>query len=77
VASVVRQYTDPVRMQAHARRVAMSIGRTLELALLVEHGQADLDAGDPSTAAAAIRFATTPIDLSSDVRDEDSRALLG
>jgi acyl-CoA dehydrogenase len=76
VASVVREYTDPVRMQANARRVAMSIGRALELALLVDHGQAGIDAGDPSTAAAAIRFATAPVDLSSDVQDADSRCLL-
>jgi alkylation response protein AidB-like acyl-CoA dehydrogenase len=76
VASVVREYADPVRMQANARRVAMSIGRALELALLVDHGQAGIDAGDRSTAAAAIRFATAPVDLSSDVQDADSRILI-
>jgi alkylation response protein AidB-like acyl-CoA dehydrogenase len=76
VAAAVRQYGDPVQMQANARRVAMTIGRSLELALLVEHGQWGLDAGDGSTAAAALRFASAPVDLPSDVRHEDSILLV-
>jgi alkylation response protein AidB-like acyl-CoA dehydrogenase len=76
IAAVVRGYTDPGRMQANARRVAMSIGRALELALLIDHAQAGLDAGDPSTAAAAIRFAAAPVDLTIEVLQSDSRSLL-
>jgi acyl-CoA dehydrogenase len=76
VAAAVRRYADPGQIQANARRVAMTIGRALELALLVEHGQWGLDAGDPSTAAAAVRFAAAPVDLSSDILNEDSMLLV-
>jgi acyl-CoA dehydrogenase len=76
VAAAVRRCADPGQMQANARRVAMTIGRALELALLVEHGQWGLDAGDPSTAAAAVRFAAAPVDLSSDILNEDSMLLV-
>lgn len=55
----------------------MTIGRALELALLVEHGQWEIDASiGRSTAAAAVRFAASPVDLLADVRPEDSNELL-
>jgi alkylation response protein AidB-like acyl-CoA dehydrogenase len=54
---------DPALLQASARRLAMTLGRSLELALLVEHAQWQLDtSNDRSGIAAATRFACTPID---------------
>lgn len=57
---------DPRRLQAHARRVALTLGRALELALLVEHGDV----------AAACRFAAAPLDLLVDINSEDSARLI-
>ncbi|WP_129644929.1 acyl-CoA dehydrogenase family protein [Peristeroidobacter agariperforans] len=57
---------DPRRLQAHARRLAMTLGRALELALLVEAGDA----------AAACRFAAAPLDLLVDINSEDSARLI-
>ncbi|GFE86193.1 acyl-CoA dehydrogenase family protein [Steroidobacter agaridevorans] len=57
---------DPRRLQAHARRVAMTLGRALELALLVEFGDV----------AAACRFAAAPVDLLVDINSEDSARLI-
>ena len=54
------------RLQAHARRLAMTLGRALELALLVEHGDV----------AAACRFAAAPVDLLVDINSEDSARLI-
>ncbi len=54
---------DPGALQASARRLAMTLGRGLELALLVEHAQWQLDtSNDSSGVGAAKRFARTPID---------------
>jgi hypothetical protein len=53
---------EPEAFQASARRLAMTLGRTLELALLIEHAQWQLDASNDRTGiAAARRFACTPI----------------
>ena len=50
--------------EAGARRFALTLGRALELALLVEHAQWDLDRdGDGRSAAAARRFARAGVDL--------------
>ena len=50
--------------EAGARRLALTLGRTLALALLVEHAQAQLDAGGGRRAlAAARRFARNGVDL--------------
>lgn len=57
---------DPRRLQAHARRVAMTLGRALELALLVEAGDA----------AAACRFAAASVDLLVHINSEDSARLI-
>jgi alkylation response protein AidB-like acyl-CoA dehydrogenase len=68
---------DPRRLQAHARRVAMTLGRALELALLVEHAGVTAAAGD---VAAACRFAAAPVDLlvemPIDINCEDSARLI-
>lgn len=52
------------RLQAGARRFALTLGRAFELALLVEHAQWQLDdAQDDSGIAAAVCFAATPVNL--------------
>lgn len=66
VSSWLSHNDDPRRLQAHARRVAMTLGRALELALLVEHGDM----------AAACRFAAAPVDLLVDINSEDSARLI-
>jgi alkylation response protein AidB-like acyl-CoA dehydrogenase len=66
-------------LQANARRVAMTIGRTWQLALLIEHAQWELASGRAGDGvAAAARFAVTPIDLlvEDGVDPRDSAALL-
>jgi acyl-CoA dehydrogenase len=72
----VRERSDAVQVQSHARRVAMTIGRALELAFLVEHAQWELDAGGRATLAAAVRFAAAPVDLLVEVDAQDSRLLV-
>lgn len=65
------------RRQADARRVALSIGRSLALALLVEHAHWQLATrNDASGVAAAARFAAAGIDLLAEIDPRDSRALL-
>ena len=77
VAQWVRERGDAVQVQSHARRVAMTIGRALELAFLVEHAGWELDtAGSRSTLAAAVRFAASPVDLLVEVDAQDSRLLV-
>ncbi|WP_129775020.1 acyl-CoA dehydrogenase family protein [Peristeroidobacter soli] len=66
VSSWLSHNDDPRRLQANARRVAMTLGRALELALLVEHGDV----------AAAGRCATVPVDLLVDIKSEDSARLI-
>jgi alkylation response protein AidB-like acyl-CoA dehydrogenase len=66
VSSWLSHNDDPRRLQAHARRLAMTLGRALELALLVEVGDV----------AAASRFAVAPVDLLVDIKSEDSARLI-
>lgn len=55
---------DPARLEAGARRFAMTLGRAMELALLVRHAQWSLDhERDGRAAAAAARFARTTVAL--------------
>lgn len=57
-------HQDSGDLQAGARRLAMTLGRAFELALLVEHAQWQLDdAQDDSGATAAAYFAATPVNL--------------
>ena len=59
-------------VEAGARRFAMTLGRALELALLVDHGAwAMREQNDGRTAAAARRFARSGVDL---ILDQDDRA---
>jgi acyl-CoA dehydrogenase len=77
VAQWIREHGDAVQVQSHARRVAMTIGRALELALLVEHARWEIErGGGRATVAAAIRFAAAPVDLLVDVDAQDSRLLV-
>ena len=63
-------------LELGARRFAMTAGRALELALLVEHAQHAFDhQADPRPRAAALRFAQTPVDLIVDVDAEDAQLL--
>lgn len=71
------EHGDTAGLQSGARRVAMTVGRAWQLALLVEHAQYSLDADkDVSGIAAAARFAMTPIDVLADIAPQDSRSLL-
>ncbi len=68
--------SEPDRLEAGARRFAMTLGRTLELALLVGHAQWCLDHDHgPRTAAAARRFAMNGVDLVGDAPLADTRLL--
>jgi len=68
--------SQPDRLEAGARRFALTLGRSLELALLVGHAQWCLDHGHgPRTAAAARRFAQSAIDLIGDAPLDDTRLL--
>jgi alkylation response protein AidB-like acyl-CoA dehydrogenase len=72
----VREYKDARRAQSNARRFAMTLGRALELALLVEHADWEAAAlGRRSGVAAAVRFACTPIDLLTPIDPDDSALL--
>jgi hypothetical protein len=65
-------------MQAGARRLALTIARALELALLCEHAQWLLDhGGDRRGYAAALRFARLPVDLIHEVDPGLDALLLG
>ena len=68
---------EPARLEAGARRLAMTLGRTLELSYLVAHAQWCLDHGrGPRAAAAARRLAMNGVDLVGDPAMDDT-ALLG
>lgn len=65
------------RLEAGARRLAMTLGRSLELALLTNHAQWCLDHGHgPRAAAAARRFALTGVDQIADAAFDDTRLLV-
>ncbi|RYZ34284.1 MAG: acyl-CoA dehydrogenase, partial [Myxococcaceae bacterium] len=69
---------NPATMEAGARRFSLTLGRTLELALLSEHAQWCLDHGHgPRTRAAARRFRQNGVDLIQDEIDLDDSRLLG
>ena len=76
-AWVTEAMTQPARLEAGARRFAMTLGRSLELALLVGHAQWCLDNGyGPRTAAAARRFMLNGVDQINDAALEDSKLLV-
>jgi len=64
------------RLEAGARRFALTLGRSLELALLCQHAQWCIDHGHgPRLAAAARRFAQNGVDQIGDASVEDSKLL--
>jgi hypothetical protein len=66
----------PDRLEAGARRLAMTLGRSLELALLVGHAQWCLDHGFGARAAAAARrLALAGVDQLTDPAIDDTRLL--
>jgi hypothetical protein len=68
---------DDEVMQAGARRLAMTLARSLQLALLCEHAQWMLDnERDPRGRAAALRYARLPVDLLHEVDLDLDRELL-
>ncbi len=69
---------DRARVEAGARRFAMTLGRSLELALMVEHAGwcAKQGRGDRA-AAAARRFAASGVDRLADMSAEDAALLTG
>jgi acyl-CoA dehydrogenase len=63
-------------LEAGARRFSLTVGRAVELALLIKHAQWSLDyEADGRTAAAARRFASSGIDLLTAADIDDARAL--
>ncbi|MBA3461222.1 MAG: acyl-CoA dehydrogenase family protein [Deltaproteobacteria bacterium] len=76
VAWVTEAMSQPERLEAGARRFAMTLGRSLELGLLVGHAQWCLDNGfGPRTAAAARRFVLNGVDLINDASHDDAKLL--
>jgi hypothetical protein len=69
--------SDHTALQSGARRFSLTLGRTMELALLVKHAQWSEDhESDGRTTAAARRFANSGVDLLTDYIFDDVRALL-
>ncbi|MCP3138049.1 acyl-CoA dehydrogenase family protein [Pyxidicoccus xibeiensis] len=68
---------NPATLEAGARRFSLTLGRTLELALLSDHAQWCLENGHgPRSKAAARRFAQHGVDLIRDEMDLDDARLL-
>lgn len=63
-------------VEAGARRFALTLGRSLELALLVDHARWALEQGDRRPAAAAQRLARHGVDLIVDEVGEDEALLV-
>jgi alkylation response protein AidB-like acyl-CoA dehydrogenase len=75
-AWVMEAMPHAARLEAGARRFAMTLGRSLELALLCQHAQWCLDHGHgPRMAAAARRFAMNGVDQIGDAPIDDTKLL--
>ena len=69
---------DQQMLEAGARRFAMTLGRTMELALLIKHAQWSMEhEADKRPTAAARLFAASGIDLLNDQSIYDAHVLLG
>jgi hypothetical protein len=66
----------PRALEAGARRLTLTLGRALELALLVDHAGWAAQHGDMRPAAAARRLARNGVDLVRDEEDEDDTRIL-
>jgi alkylation response protein AidB-like acyl-CoA dehydrogenase len=68
---------DREYLQAGARRLALTLARSLQLALLCEHAQWMLDhGGDRRGYAAALRYSRLPVDLMQEMDPELDRLLV-
>ncbi len=77
-AWVLEAMAEPQAVEVGARRFALTLGRTLELALLADHAQWALDARQSRRGlAAACRFALHGVNLLFGGSVEDSRLLAG
>ena len=77
-AWITEAMAQPDRLEAGARRFALTLGRSLELALLCGHAQWCADHQHPAAArlaAAARRFAQNGVDLVVDTPLDDTRLL--
>ena len=75
LASAARE--GQTKLEAGARRFALTLGRALSLALLARHAQWSLDEeSDARAAASARRFATHGVDLITDSDHEDAALLM-
>ncbi|MEP6860897.1 MAG: acyl-CoA dehydrogenase family protein, partial [Deltaproteobacteria bacterium] len=75
-AWVAEAMAKPDRLEAGARRFALTLGRSLELALLAQHAQWCIDHGHGGRAAAAARrFAANGVDLVGDMPLDDTKLL--
>ncbi len=73
-----RTHAEPRAIEAGARRLALTLGRALEVALLCEHAQACVDGGlGGRAAAAARRLARHGVDQLQDDMSQDDTGLLG
>ena len=69
---------DQEILQAGARRLAMTLARSIQLVLLCEHAQWLIDhEQDTRGMAAALRFSRLPVDLMHEVDPALDRELLG
>jgi len=74
---VTKAMENPAAVEAGARRFALTLGRTYELALLVEHAQWCLEHGHgPRAMAAARRLTRNGVDLIADMDLDESRLLV-
>jgi alkylation response protein AidB-like acyl-CoA dehydrogenase len=74
---ITETMSSPDRLEAGARRFALTLGRSLELALLCGHAQWCIEHGKNGerTAAAARRFAQNGVDLVGDSPLDDTKLL--
>ncbi|ATB34094.1 acyl-CoA dehydrogenase family protein [Melittangium boletus] len=73
---VTKAMENPAAVEAGARRFALTLGRTYELALLVEHAQWCLEHGHgPRAMAAARRLTRNGVDLIADMDLDDAKLL--
>lgn len=74
----IESEVDTLTLEAGARRLMLTLGRALELALLVEHAQWALDSeGDGTGVIAARRFAAQPLDVLHDGNPPEAAELVG
>jgi alkylation response protein AidB-like acyl-CoA dehydrogenase len=77
LAWVTGAMSDPTRLEAGARRFALTLGRALELGYLCAHAQWCVDHGKgPRSMAAARRFAMHGVDQLTEASSDDAKLLV-